>query len=84
MKVSVYSLKNTLFDAEALSITCDTATGQITVLDNHEPLITVLKEGLIKIIDKANKENYIRVKDGFLEVRSQGQVRAIIEEGTKS
>ena len=84
MKVSIYSLKNTLFDAEALSLTCDTTIGQITVLDNHEPLITTLKEGMIKIVDKANKENYIRVRDGFLEVRSQGHVRAIIEEGTKS
>jgi F-type H+-transporting ATPase subunit epsilon len=84
MKVSVYSLKNTLFDAEAESATFDTTTGQITVLDNHEPLITVLKEGLIKIIGKDKKENYIQVKDGFLEVRSQGSVRAIIEENKKS
>jgi F-type H+-transporting ATPase subunit epsilon len=84
MKVSVYSLKNTLFDAEAESATFDTVTGQITVLDNHEPLITVLKEGLIKIISKDKKENYIQVKDGFLEVREKGQVRAIIEENKKS
>lgn len=73
-----------MFDAEAESATFDTTTGQITVLDNHEPLITTLKEGLIKIIDKNKKENYIEVKDGFLEVRGHGNVRAIIEENKKS
>lgn len=83
MKVSVYSLKNILFDAEAESLTCETTEGQITVLDNHEPLITTLKQGLIKIIDKNKKESYIGVRDGFLEVRGQGNVRAIIEEENK-
>lgn len=78
MKLYIYSLKNTLFQGEAESLTCDTTCGQITVLDNHEPLITVLKEGLIKIIDENQKLNYIQVKSGFVEIRNGNEVRCII------
>lgn len=80
MKLFVYSLKNILFQGEAESLTCETTDGQITVLDNHEPLITVLKEGLIKIIDKNKKLSYIQTLNGFLEIRTGNEIRCIIEE----
>jgi len=83
MKLFIYSLKNTLFEGEAESLTCETANGQITILNNHEPLITLLKEGLIKIVDKAQKLNYIQTTGGFLEIRGSNEVRCIIDqEGT--
>ncbi len=80
MKLSVYSLKNILFQGEAESLNCNTLAGQITVLNNHVPLIAVLKKGVIKIIDKNNKTSYIQVSSGFLEVRSNNEARCIIEE----
>lgn len=79
MKLFIYSLKNTLFQGEAESLTCETANGQITILDNHEPLITILKEGLIKIIDKNKKLSYIQTLKGFLEIRTGNEVRCIID-----
>ncbi len=80
MKLFIYSLKNTLFQGEAESLTCDTVTGQITVLDNHEPLITLLKEGVIKIIDKNKKLDYIQILKGFVEIRTGNEVRCIIDQ----
>jgi len=80
MKLFIYSLKNTLFEGEAESLTCDTANGQITILNNHEPLITMLKEGVIKILDKNQKANYIQTAGGFLEIRSSNEVRCIIDQ----
>ncbi len=84
MKALIYSLKNVLFQGEAISLNLNTVDGEITILDHHEPLITVLKKGLIKIIDKSNNPKYIQVKDGFLEIRSSNEVRCIIEEDAKS
>ena len=80
MKLSIYSLKKILFQGEAESLNCNTAMGEITVLDNHVPLIAIIKKGLIKIIDRKKEQKYLQVKEGFLEVRSNSEVRCIVEE----
>jgi F-type H+-transporting ATPase subunit epsilon len=79
MKLSIYSLKRILFQGEVESVNCKTASGEITVLEHHRPLISVLKEGVIKIIDKDKKERYIPVSSGFLEVKSNN-VRMLADE----
>ena len=53
--------------------------GEITVLDNHETFIGVLKPGLVKIIDSAEKEHFFEVTSGFLEVREGNEVRCLID-----
>ncbi len=81
MKLGVYSLKRVLFKNEAESVNCQTQSGEITILDHHRPLISVLKQGTMKIVDKGGKEVYIPVRSGFLEVLPENQVRMIVEEG---
>lgn len=79
MKLSIYSIKNILFQGNAVSLNCKTITGEITVLDNHETLITVLSAGIMKIIDINGKEYFFPIKSGFLEVRGNNEIRCIIE-----
>lgn len=83
MRLQVYSLKNNIFDGEAASINCKTASGEITILDQHRPLISILKPGVMKIVDKTGKEAYINVSSGFLEVRSGNVARFLVEEEKK-
>ncbi len=83
MRLGIYSLKKILFQGEAQSVNCKTESGEITVLDDHEPLVSVLKEGIMKIIDNSGKEHYIPVSSGFLEVRLN-DAKFIIEEGGTS
>ena len=59
---------------------CKTTLGEITILDNHEPLITVLAAGQIKVTDKSGKEHFFQVKSGFLEVKPGNEARCIVEE----
>ena len=80
MRTSVYSLKKVLFEGEAKEINCKTAQGEITVLDHHRPLITMLVKGSIKIIDTGEKEHYLNVNSGFLEVNSKNESKLIVEE----
>ena len=80
MKLSVYSLKKILFQGEASLLNCKTVTGEITILDNHDSLITVLSAGVIKIVDENKKDNYFPVKSGFLEVKPGNEVRCIVEQ----
>jgi len=79
MKLSVYSLKQILFQGQCKSLNCKTITGEITVLDHHEPLITVLSTGVLKVTDKNFKETFFEIKSGFLEVRPNNEVRCIVE-----
>jgi len=80
MKLSVYSLKKILFQGNARLLNCKTAVGEVTILDNHHPLIGVLTSGVIKIIDKQNKEYFLNVKSGFIEVRHSNEVRCLVDE----
>ncbi len=79
MKLSIYSLKKILYDGEVESLNCKTKNGEITVLDHHRPLISILQTGSLKIIDKEKKEHYIPVSIGFLEVGSENRVKLIVE-----
>lgn len=56
-----------VYKKEADSVTIPTQTGEITVLPNHIPLVSVLHPGEI-IARKNGKEEYLTVSTGFIEV----------------
>jgi len=80
MKLSIYSLKKVLFQGHAQLLNCKTQLGEITVLENHEPLITVLTQGTARIKDENGNEHFFEIKSGFLEVRQDNEVRCIVEQ----
>jgi F0F1-type ATP synthase epsilon subunit len=80
MRVFVYSLEKILYEGEAKSLTAKTSLGEITVLDNHRPLITDILKSVLKVIDLNNKEHYFETSSGFLEVNNSNEVKALIFE----
>jgi F0F1-type ATP synthase epsilon subunit len=80
MKVGIYSLKKILFEGDALSVNCKTAAGEITILDHHRPLISMLSPGAVKITDALKKDHYLNVSAGFLEVNSDNRAKFIVDE----
>ena len=59
---------------------CKTAMGEITVLDNHETLITQLVTGVIKVkVSSGEKEQFFEIASGFLEVKPGNEVRCIVD-----
>ena len=79
MKLSIYSLKKIVFDGQARLLNCKTMVGEITVLDNHETYIGVLKSGVAKVVDEQNQEHFFEINSGFLEVREGNEVRCLVE-----
>lgn len=79
MKLSMYSLQKILFQGEISLLHCNTASGEITILDKHETLLTVLSAGTIKVVDNHKKELFFQVSSGFLEVRPDNEVRCLID-----
>ena len=80
MKLSIYSLKNILFHGSASSLTCKTEMGEITVLDNHQALISVLTAGVIRVGNKNESDKFFQIKSGFLEVKPNNEIRCIVEQ----
>lgn len=80
MKLDIYSLQKVLYRGEAELVNCRTATGEITILNHHRPLISILRRGTIRIVDREKKEHYIPVSGGFLEVRSGDEAKFLVEE----
>ena len=81
MKLSIYSLKKVLFAGQAKLLNCKTIVGEITVLDNHETYIGVLKAGVAKVVDSVQREHFFEITSGFLEVKEGHEVRCIVEQG---
>ncbi len=80
MRVNIYSLQKTFFEGEAVSVNCQTEAGEITVLDRHAPLISVLRPGTITVVDSTGKSHYIQGNGGFLEFGAKNQAIAVIQE----
>ena len=80
MKLFIYSLKNILFQGQASLLNCQTTMGEITILDNHEALITVLASGTIRVVDEGKNDQFFPVKSGFLEIKSGNEARVIVEQ----
>lgn len=73
MKVSVYSIQEKLYEGEAEKILAKTPLGEITVLDNHLPIISSVVGPELIIVDREKKESKIALSSGFLEVRPNSE-----------
>ena len=79
IKLEIYTPDGTLINDEVYSVTLPGTKGPFTVLNNHGPIISSLKEGIIKyaisIEDSGIRDNKfelykIEVKGGFVEVNN--------------
>ena len=80
MTIGVYSLQGVVYRGNARSVNVKTAAGEVTILDHHRPLISILASGVMKIVDNAGEAKYIPVSSGFAEVRNGNEARFLIEE----
>ncbi len=79
MHLGIYTLQDTLFDGSIAQITAMTTTGEVTILDQHIPLISQLRGPLVRLVDEVGKEIIIHITSGFLEVRGEGEVIVLAE-----
>ncbi len=71
MKLVIAKVDQNLYDGEADSVTVPGSAGEMTVLHNHEPLITTLKKGNITV-RSGGEEKVFQVEGGVIEVRHDG------------
>ena len=78
MKLNIISLKGLEFDGEITSLNLKTTSGEITVLNNHRPLITQLNKGSALVIKENGDKLNFDINSGFLEVSDGNQANLLI------
>jgi len=68
LKFEIVTPERVVLSQEILQITVPTTSGEITVLPDHIPLVSVLKAGVIEIKRADNISEIISVSGGFIEV----------------
>ena len=63
----ISSVGENLYDGPAISATLPGAAGDFTILPNHEPFVTTLKEGKITVRIPNAQPKEISVTSGVLE-----------------
>ena len=76
LKVSVISPERTLFEGEAASVVAPAYDGEVGILENHAPMMTLLGKGTLRLPDR----NF-EIEGGFLQV-VDNNVRIVTEKAT--
>ncbi|HKV74200.1 MAG TPA: F0F1 ATP synthase subunit epsilon [Gemmatimonadales bacterium] len=77
MHVTVISPASATFDGDAISVIAPAYDGQVGILANHAPFMTLLGEGTLQIRTAAGERRF-RVKGGFLQA-VHNTVRVVAE-----
>lgn len=68
LKLTVARVNETVFDGEVVSVTLPGAGGEMTLMAEHAPLVSPLKEGVMVIRFGDGMEQKFDLKSGTLEV----------------
>jgi len=68
IKFEIVTPERTVLKQEILQITVPTMSGEITVLPDHIPLVSILKPGVIEVKTADNNLEIMSVSGGFIEV----------------
>jgi F-type H+-transporting ATPase subunit epsilon len=74
--LTVSKVNGPLFSGEAYSVTVPGTEGELTLLANHEPMITLLKKGMI-IVRTAEGVQEFAIEKGLCET-SHGQITILV------
>ena len=77
MRVTVISPESAVFDGEADAVVAPAFDGEVGILPNHAPLMTVLGAGVLRIESGGVTRRY-RVQGGFMQV-VKNSVRVLAE-----
>lgn len=68
MNIEIVTPDTTIFTGEITLAQLPGIDGSFEIMNNHAPLISVLKKGRIKILNKQQQAQYFEVNGGVVEV----------------
>ena len=80
LKVSVISPESVLFEGDVTSVIAPAFDGEVGILENHAPMMTLLGKGSLRL-GGAGGEKRFNIEGGFLQV-VENNVRIVTERAT--
>jgi F-type H+-transporting ATPase subunit epsilon len=77
LKVSVISPESVLFEGEVTSVVAPAFDGEVGILENHAPMMTLLGTGSLRLGGGASEKRFT-IEGGFLQV-VDNNVRIVTE-----
>lgn len=77
LHLSIVSPEKEIYDGEVISVTLPGVIGSFTILPQHAPIVSSLKEGKLSYVTEDNEEQTLDVQGGFVEM-SNGAVSVCI------
>ena len=77
LKVSVISPERVLFEGEATSVVAPAFDGEVGILQNHAPMMTLLGKGSLRV-GGGGSDRQFQIEGGFLQV-VENNVRIVTE-----
>jgi len=68
MNIEIVTPDTTIFSGEITLAQLPGLDGSFEIMNNHAPLISALKKGKIKLVDKQNHTQFFEVNGGVVEV----------------
>jgi F-type H+-transporting ATPase subunit epsilon len=66
MTLDILTPEKKLYSGEATSVQLPGVEGSFAILNNHAPIISALKEGIVKVKDVSGNKNFA-ITGGFVE-----------------
>lgn len=77
MTLTILSPDQTLFTGEVDQVSLPTPQGEITVLKDHIPLVSLVGAGIVKVESKNGQESF-EVSGGVVEINAKGEVQILL------
>lgn len=79
MNLKILTPTETKFKGSVISLNIKTLSGDITVLDHHEPLVSMFPAGVATVTTHDNKKTEVPVNAGFLEMTSENELTLLTD-----
>ena len=81
MQVNIVAADHPVWHGTEKSVTIPASEGGMGILPDHEPVLTVIKEGTIVVVDPEGNRLSFEVTDGFISFDSN-KLTVAVERGT--
>jgi F-type H+-transporting ATPase subunit epsilon len=78
LKVAVVSVDQKIWSGEAKSLVAKTTEGEIGILAGHEPMLSLLVDGIVRVESLDGSKLEVNISGGFLAV-DNNNVRVLAE-----
>lgn len=68
LSVDIVAPDRTLWVGEALRVSAPSVEGSIGLLPGHEPILSVLGPGRIKVVELGGEDRYVDILGGFISL----------------